>query len=372
MEVIANEDYWLTSNFYDDVIKNDYFRNVGDKRYELSNHLGNVLSVVSDKKIPKLAGSSLNYFNADIKTYNDYYPFGMLMPNRHANTGDYRYGFQGQEMDDEIKGEGNSINYKFRMHDPRVGRFFSRDPLFKEYAWNSPYAFSENRVIDGIDFEGLEWTRVESGANIEYTVKIKILNETNVSRKILEEVYLPNMKNAIESAYSKDFKDVTYKTTVEFEIVNTASPETDYYFHLLNQEYTEIYDPNVEELGLDPNMSIPKYDFSGKVDKIGDSQTNRMRIIFSPTGRFSIIGDNLTEPHEVGHSLGLYHIFSTDMNQDPIIQSQFDNKDANILNNLLNYPDDYPEYGSGNNINERQFEIIDEQIQQDIENKDKK
>ena len=70
----------------------------GDKRYELANHLGNVLSVVSDKKIPKLALGSLQYFNPDIKAYNDYYPGGMLLPGRHGNTSDYRYGFQGQEM----------------------------------------------------------------------------------------------------------------------------------------------------------------------------------------------------------------------------------------------------------------------------------
>src|SRR5690606_24157410 len=80
----------------------------------------------------------------------------MIMPGRHANTGDYRYGFQGQEMDDELKGEGNSVNYTFRMHDPRVGRFFTRDPLFKTYPWNSDYAFSENRVIDSGELEGLE------------------------------------------------------------------------------------------------------------------------------------------------------------------------------------------------------------------------
>lgn len=59
-------------------------------------------------------------------------------------------------MDDELKGEGNSINYKYRMHDPRVGRFFAVDPLFREYPYNSPYAFSENRVIDARELEGLE------------------------------------------------------------------------------------------------------------------------------------------------------------------------------------------------------------------------
>jgi RHS repeat-associated protein len=70
--------------------------------------------------------------------------------------GSYRYGFQAQEKDDEVKGAGNSVNYTYRMHDPRLGRFFAVDPLQKDYPWNSPYAFSENRLIDGIELEGLE------------------------------------------------------------------------------------------------------------------------------------------------------------------------------------------------------------------------
>jgi len=81
----------------------------------------------------------------------------MLMPGRHASAGDqYSYGFQGELIDDELKGEGNSINYRFRMHDPRLGRFFATDPLSKEYPYNSPYAFSENSTIAYIELEGLE------------------------------------------------------------------------------------------------------------------------------------------------------------------------------------------------------------------------
>ncbi len=68
----------------------------------------------------------------------------------------YRYGFQGQEKDDEIKGHGNSINYTYRMHDTRLGRFFCVDPLVSYFPWNSPYAFSENKVIDHVELEGLE------------------------------------------------------------------------------------------------------------------------------------------------------------------------------------------------------------------------
>jgi RHS repeat-associated protein len=90
------------------------------------------------------------------------YPFGSLVPNRHGSTADYRYGFQGQEKDDEINGEGNSLNYTFRMHDPRVGRFFAVDPLAPKYPHNSPYAFSENRVIDGVELEGLEYLPVNN------------------------------------------------------------------------------------------------------------------------------------------------------------------------------------------------------------------
>jgi len=80
----------------------------------------------------------------------------MLLPNRHGSIDTYRYGFQGQEKDDEVKGEGNSINYKFRMHDPRVGRFFAVDPLAYKYSFNSPYAFSENNVIHAVELEGRE------------------------------------------------------------------------------------------------------------------------------------------------------------------------------------------------------------------------
>jgi RHS repeat-associated protein len=105
----------------------DYtYRKVGDKNYELSNHLGNVLTVVTDRKL-KLTTTS---YTADVISYADYSPDGMLLQHRHKNDASYKYGFQGQEMDDEVKGqEGTSLNYEYRMHDPRVGRFFAVDTM---------------------------------------------------------------------------------------------------------------------------------------------------------------------------------------------------------------------------------------------------
>jgi RHS repeat-associated protein len=85
-----------------------------------------------------------------------------------------RYLYQGQEMDDEVKGDGNSVNFSFRMHDPRLGRFFVVDPLASKYPYNSQYAFSENRVLDGIELEGLEW---ESVGLFIYNQFIKPIND---------------------------------------------------------------------------------------------------------------------------------------------------------------------------------------------------
>jgi LysM repeat protein len=82
----------------------------------------------------------------------------MLLNNRYGSVDSdaYRYGFQGQERDDEVKGEGNS--YKYSMQDVRLGRFFATDPLLGTYPHNSTYAFIENRVVNGIELEGLDKT----------------------------------------------------------------------------------------------------------------------------------------------------------------------------------------------------------------------
>jgi len=73
-----------------------------------------------------------------------------------ANTKGYRFGFQGQEHDDEINGDGNSYAFEYRIHDPRIGRFLSIDPLAAKYPFYAPYVFSGNRVIDCSELEGLE------------------------------------------------------------------------------------------------------------------------------------------------------------------------------------------------------------------------
>ena len=126
----------------------------------MSNHLGNVLATASDKKIGVDANSDgvIDYYNADVVTANDYYPFGSQMPGRkysQANT-KYRYGYNGKENDNDVKGEGNQQDYGFRIYDARLGRFVSIDPLTISYPELTPYQYAENSPILFIDLDGLE------------------------------------------------------------------------------------------------------------------------------------------------------------------------------------------------------------------------
>ncbi|SFQ31305.1 RHS repeat-associated core domain-containing protein [Parafilimonas terrae] len=132
----------------------------GQKHYELTNHLGNVLAVISDKKIQVSSDNvTVSFCKAYIESANDYYPGGMQMPMRAytaSSSLSYRYGFNGKEKDNEVKGEGNQYDYGFRIYDPRTGRFLSVDPLFQSYPWYTPYQFAGNKPIWAIDLDGLE------------------------------------------------------------------------------------------------------------------------------------------------------------------------------------------------------------------------
>lgn len=66
--------------------------------------------------------------------------------------------FNGKENDNEVKGEGNQIDYGMRLYDPRIGKFLSVDPLTKKFAMLTPYQYASNRPVDGIDLDGKEWT----------------------------------------------------------------------------------------------------------------------------------------------------------------------------------------------------------------------
>lgn len=121
------------------------------KFFELSNHLGNVLAVIEDEA-PVVNGVN----EAGVVSAQDYYPFGMIQPGRSFSSDSYRYGFNGKENDNEVKGDGNQQDYGMRIYDPRVGKFLSVDPITRAYSELTPYQFASNSPIKLIDIDGLE------------------------------------------------------------------------------------------------------------------------------------------------------------------------------------------------------------------------
>lgn len=137
------------------------YRSLGGKKYELSNHLGNVLAVVSDN-IHLDQDSTW----ASVVNITDYYPFGLAMDGRSVQDSTYRYGFNGLEGDDEINGPKKSYTTEFRQYDPVVGRWWGVDALTGQMPDWSPYNFGFNSPLRYVDPTGLapdDWVKDKDG-----------------------------------------------------------------------------------------------------------------------------------------------------------------------------------------------------------------
>lgn len=121
-------------------------RILGRRYYELSDHLGNVLATVLDRKtgaglLPGSSGTLYDHWSADIASVTDYYPGGFMMPGRNLEHSWSRMGYNGQMKTDEVYGKGNLNTAKFWEYDTRIGRRWNLDPVdqisISNYAVNS-------------------------------------------------------------------------------------------------------------------------------------------------------------------------------------------------------------------------------------------
>jgi RHS repeat-associated protein len=91
------------------------------------------------------------------------------MPNRHSSQSDYRYGYQGSEKDNEVKGNGNSYTTFYRGLDPRLGRWLSIDPEASAQPFLSPYQSMGNNPISRNDPLGnVDDQVVDADGNVIY------------------------------------------------------------------------------------------------------------------------------------------------------------------------------------------------------------
>jgi len=127
--------------------------------------------------------------------------FGMMIKSREfVGFDQYRMGFNGQEKDDEISGEGNSINFAYRVYDSRLARFLSIDPLGKKYPWYTPYQFAGNTPIEAKELEGLEPNHTAQKSGCE-DCKEATLNDGDYFSDVQAQKYTTTFSNIDQKSF---------------------------------------------------------------------------------------------------------------------------------------------------------------------------
>jgi len=224
----------------------------------------------------------------------------------------YRYGFNGQEKDDEVEGQGNSYTAEYWQYSSRLGRRWNIDPIVK--ISESPYATFNNNPIYFVDVSGADG--IATVNKKDKTINVKAVfyynkNDKNLSRKaITGDVYVKQWEETIKSEISLIKKG-------EFSNIYTFKDDS-------GDEWTVTFE--LEFVGLDGEQAV---DEKLKNDKtanrlIYDEKLNvagkwinksRTLAIGFKRRRFStfLAGGGLnnvsTTEHEIGHAMGMPHAY---------------------------------------------------------------
>lgn len=286
----------------------------GTRYYELSNHLGNILAVVSDRKVS--ANPAADGYQADVVSATDYYPFGMPMPGRNVNGTEYRYGFNGKEKDGEVTGDhGSHLDFGARIYDARLGRWLSVDPMSAKYPYLSPYHFSGNNPVLNIDSDGNDFNVYVNHTTKEIIVKATMY--TLKSEKIKKKPYeilmpLKDLNTAHDAANrwneesgkwiyvvpgsKKRAKSEIYRINFEIDVKEFDSEmERDIAFQNDNSGQANIFK-------LASNKELKNDNGGTSMSKIGGGGWDEILV-----NRNKNLKERNTAAHELGHALGLGH-----------------------------------------------------------------
>ena len=128
-------DYILTSS---GMIRKDGANYI--RQYNITDHLGNVRSVVNQ--------------SGTIEQATDYYPYGLSFSNNNLTKNRYLYNgkeIQNQTLSSQFFGV---YDYGARYYDPVIGRWHVIDPLAADYDNLSPYGYCVGNPIKYIDING--------------------------------------------------------------------------------------------------------------------------------------------------------------------------------------------------------------------------
>lgn len=172
-------------------------------------------------------GQSLNpYVNFGYTPRNEYVSTfkGYSLENKDTTANISRMVIDIEKSEVLLYGTDSTLLNQISITGKDILRFLSVDPIAHQYPELTPYQFASNRPIDGIDQDGLEWSKVRTYnpktgvTNIHFQVKLKIKNESQVFKDI------EGLRREIIAQFPKSFADVkngntTYSGSIQVEFV---------------------------------------------------------------------------------------------------------------------------------------------------------
>ncbi|GAE66934.1 AHH domain-containing protein [Chryseobacterium indologenes] len=175
-----------------------------------------------------------------------------------------------------------------------MARFFNVDPLSEKYAYQSHYNFSENRVVDGRELEGLEWVGVVTrvmplfeNSSVRPNPVIETVNKTTeTTGKVTNEHHLipKQYKNheIVKQAKEEGYKFEGKENKLTVEKFNKATGEGRHANHpKLNEQIKQLLDeiPKSEALNGVRNLRDKAKD---AINNNPDTKLNDLKLKQAP------------------------------------------------------------------------------------------
>ena len=266
--------------------------------YYTQDHLGNNRAVINE--------------NGTLEQVTHYYPFGGIYGDTGINSSLQPYKYNGKELD-RMHGL-DWYDYGARSYDPALGRFTAIDPLAEKYYKLNPYAYCGDDPINRADKDGNEWTYFTANGQTTINVTLNFLISGNYTAAQIS----------------------TYKTAIATQFNNTLSQSSG--GTMLGTITFYDNNPNIVQslalVQMNDNIGGMTSYFHSSVNLLNSS--GKVRSV-------STVGEDAT--HEMLHTLRLKHPFETTQTADTKLLRTAPNTfvstpttDANIVNNVMNYP----------------------------------
>jgi RHS repeat-associated protein len=213
----------------------------------------------------------------------------------YISYSDYRYGFNGMEKDDEVKGAGNSYDFGARMHDTRLGRFLSIDPLSHDNYYESNYSYAANNPIYYIDILGLD--------NIVYLIAIPTSEGKNDAEVDCELI-------------AKEANLMYEKLGLKTLMVVFKGSKADFKSELVDKTDSYVISGNYDDLNNIEGVNRPKYKdntgrsqygLTGKSDQWCSINESRCGDAATKLGKSKEYALAFISIHETTHIAGISH-----------------------------------------------------------------